>query len=747
MKKTILALLLSLCAFSLAVAQTTTLASGWKVQEVSSSDPSFRETGNLDGFSDYSGGPIPRSGSISDRKVVLVQRLSLTKPTGDSRLALLVGASDYPCDVYFNGHLLGHMGFRSESFYNSTVYYASRYAIDPALITGDDTLVVEAFPTYETTAIPVIRIGNWNDVAKELFWRNLFNVSLIQASVCFAIILGAFFILLYIMGTHDKKYLWFIFICFSFALSYTNMSLYNDGQDVMLYDKMTRCGMPLTSFLLFMFAREFTGFRYKSKNLGRGLIAVLGTAVAASCLVTIFGSGKEFVFTTFSAYTTGILMPVLLVLTLILLVYGLVKRPGADTAGVVAGFSILIAAGVHDIVISVSGGIPFSWLAAYGYLGFVLSIFFVLALDQATVLARTSRQARIMETQHEALTGVVRNLTQVSEGLVSSSKVLSDTVSDTIAVVENYGLENRAILDEFGKQAKSVEEQIDRISRQLAATADRVPEAIANQTKAAKGVNESLRKFGERITGSLGAVEQSNGFIAALAANADSSRRVVQDSREALARVENTSNKVKTILGAIGELSEQTNVLSINAAIESARYGNAGKGFAVIAQEIRKFSSQSQVNLQESFIGVQAMSEAIAETIKNHDAVQKALNDVITKSHMAAEQSMSINRMVREQEEESRTMAQSADRMIEETNTLETISHDERAMTEDLKQTLSGISKNFDVLSLRLENQGAMKDTLFNAIEQMRAIMRVNEENIGKLKTSIQKAQDANLAG
>jgi len=746
MKTRLTALFFALFASLGAYSQAILLSTDLQVREVSGDDPSYRETGSLDGFVPYAGGPIPRDPATANRKVVFVRELGIAPPANGERLCILVGPSDYPCDFYLNGKLLGYIGAHQE-FYNSTVYQATRFAVDTATLTGEDTLVIEAFPAYETTALPVIKLGPWNELAREAYWRNLLNVNLIQAAVVFALILAAFFVLLYLLGSKELRYVWFVLICATFAMSYTNMSLYNVGMDVMLFDKITRCGMPLTCLFFVLFALEFSGFRIANRRLRYGAAALLAVPTVLSCAVTILSQGKEAVFTSFSTYTTGILLPVLLLTTLALLVYGLVKRPGPATIGVLLGFGCLIAASVHDISYSMAGNIPFVWTVPYGYIGFVLSIFFVLALDQTAVLTKTRAQAKVMADQHDALSTVVNNLTQVSQGLVSSSDILANTMNGTLALVENYGRENKAILGEFAAQAKSIEEQIAKVTERLTTTASRVPEAISNQTRAAKGVTGSLQQLGEKISDSLGSVEQTNGFIATLAANADNSRRVVANSRAALARVEETSGRVKSILGSIAELGERTNVLSINAAIESARYGSAGKGFAVIAQEIRKFANQSQDNIKESFDGVQEMSDAIVETIKNHDAVQQALEEIINKSHMAAEQSDAITRLVHEQESESKSMAQSADRMIHETNTLESLSQDERAMNEDLKKTLSDIARNFERISRRLESQGDMKDTLFNAIDQMRSIMQVNADNIEKLKASTERAKEANSLG
>jgi len=352
-----------------------------------------------------------------------------------------------------------------------------------------------------------------------------------------------------------------------------------------------------------------------------------------------------------------------------------------------------------------------------------------------------------MEGQHEALSNVVSDLTQVSEGLVSSSATLANTMSETLSTVERYSSENRACLDAFAQQAESVERQIDKITKRLLESSSRVPEAIAIQTRSAKEVTSSLQQLGERVSGSLDSVEQTTGFISALASEADASKRVVQSSREALGKVEATAARVQGILTSIADLSEQTNVLSINAAIESARYGNAGKGFAVIAQEIRKFANQSQDNVRESFSGVQEMSDALAETLKTHEAVQQALDEIIIKSHQAASQSASVNKLVQEQEAESRVMEQSAGRMLQETDILENLSKEERVMNEELQRTLQEIARNFERIRESLESQSGMKDVLFNAIGQMRTIMEINSANIDRLKQSIEKAQSANTLG
>lgn len=742
-KKTVLLLfLLAFLSLGAAVAETVLDPAEWMVRELERSATSYPEDASLEGFSPHTGGTIPKSGMIGERKVVFIRNFSLDKAPEGRAAALFVGPSDYPCDFYVNGTLIGRIG-HYQDYYNSSVYLANRFLIDNSLITGSDTLAVIVHPEYEQTILPVLKIGEWSGFASEVFWRNFLNISLIQASVVIACILAAFFILLFIMGSRDMKYLWFVFVCISFALSYCNMTLYHDGRLMTQLDKLAHYGLPLTIYFLFCFALELSGLRQKRKLFRIWIPAIAAVPVLASCLMTFVANDKYSIYVPFSAYSTGMILPFLLLSALAVLIYCVVKRPRPDTLGAMAGFLAIVGASVHDLINSLSGDLPFVWLVPYGYMGFVLSIFFILALDQTSVLKKTRRQALVMEKQHETLSSIVNNLMQVSEGLVLSSNSLSGTTDETLAVVEHYGMENKACLAAFSEQTQSVEGQIVKISERMTATASRVPDAVARQTRSAKEVTESLQKLGKQVVDSLSSVEQSNGFISDLASDADSSRRVLESSREALARVESTAQRVKVVLSSIAELSETTNVLSINAAIESARYGSVGKGFAVIAQEIRKLANQSQASVQESFGGVEEMGRAIADTIKTHDAVREALESIIRKSHEAAKQSAAITALVHEQEEESRNMSESADRMILETDVLDQLSRNERALNEEAEKTLREISQNFSKIRGSLENQSAMKDTLFAAVERMRDIMRINSENIAKLKASIGRAQEA----
>lgn len=241
--------------------------------------------------------------------------------------------------------------------------------------------------------------------------------------------------------------------------------------------------------------------------------------------------------------------------------------------------------------------------------------------------------ARAFETMRVNLRELVTTLEQDAQGVAEASSGLSANAEETTTATERVTAASQEI-------AASAEEQMHQVTRNAEALQE-LTTAIMHITEISSDVTtQSEHATAQALEGGT-AVGNTRQQMASIY---DS----VAASNDKIASLAKRSTEIGEMLDVITSIAEQTNLLALNAAIEAARAGEHGKGFAVVADEVRKLAEQSQRSVQQIFTVIQHVqqdtSQAVTIMAKVTDEVQQGLSvsdEAITKFR-AIEHSMEV---------------------------------------------------------------------------------------------------------
>ncbi|HRX16803.1 MAG TPA: methyl-accepting chemotaxis protein [Spirochaetota bacterium] len=293
----------------------------------------------------------------------------------------------------------------------------------------------------------------------------------------------------------------------------------------------------------------------------------------------------------------------------------------------------------------------------------------------------------------EEMSGAAVSFSDNAQNQAASAEQITATVEEVSAGIENVALHSHSQhdkLDQFEQQMQSLSEIIQQTGEKLDETA-----SILNQiVKKAQMGEKSLTRMSQSMT-----------------------------------KITNSSHEMVGIVAMINDISEQINLLSLNAAIEAARAGDSGRGFAVVADEVSKLAEQTASSIKEIDRNIQINNEeiengmgSVAEAISTISEIISGVNNV----------SQMTNLLVGYMD----TQMNTKNRVLRETVSMKERSSEMKSATEEQKVAVGEVVNSISIINELTQGNASGAEEMAGTSESVSSIAEKLKSAVGFFKIS-----------
>jgi methyl-accepting chemotaxis protein len=559
-------------------------------------------------------------------------------------LWIMSGKAGSAYELYANGTFVGSRGSLPPR-YSIRATQASALFVPSALVAAGESLTLALRCSGRGSVVNLLPFSAGDAGAKdfELKTINFWNSRLYMMLTTLCVFLGCYFLVLYLFRRMDvfNGY-------FAASLFFVSCYFYEMGAEYLLFTgtwfrAMSRGSLLVSMVFLGLFLGSFFG--YLKKPVWR--IAGLGVGAAFMAAFLLASRDESVVVAIFNLS----LIPVFALIGLCIYVcLRAIRERTVEAWPIAVGIIVALVFATHDTYYQARGAEPMAWLQGLSFFSLDLAIFVALSMRQSRLKSDIERYASEASKSSAELGDSLRRLSRAGAEVARMGRELGAEMA-AVGEAAVRADEGTRRIDEKARAQVALAGDADALVGDFLSSIERVSGRLEEQAAGVELTAQASMRLSERTQIVARAAGRTADFTRGLAELTGAGDAAAKALGEAMDRAAEASRGIAGILDAVNEFAERTNLLAMNASIEAAHSGAQGRGFGVIASEIKKLALAQAESAARIRIMVGAIGERIGEGAADADRVRASLESI---TRGAADAASSVSELQEGAEEQMR---------------------------------------------------------------------------------------------
>lgn len=275
-----------------------------------------------------------------------------------------------------------------------------------------------------------------------------------------------------------------------------------------------------------------------------------------------------------------------------------------------------------------------------------------------------------------------------------SAVEIINTISESLDQIRESSLSQKEVINLTDTEVNSlVSGAMDMIQQ------------VSFQNQSIQQSSASVSEISSAVASIAEMARQANIVSTMMKESSESGHRTLSRTTDTIKSIQTSSLDIQQILQSIQKIAKQTNLLSMNASIEAAHAGDTGRGFAIVADEVRSLSSLSNRNAKEIEAHIEMMIEKVNHGVEAITAAGNAFNDIVNGIGENFELMNRITDSMNSQQKSTQTTLESTFAIVKSVEQISSFAEKQNQYTQNAKKIMNEVVAHADRIGSTIEKQ------------------------------------------